>query len=268
VYGLSLAKDARISGDIIDVMFEKRGEAISWYMAKKVYKEFVYKGEMPDGAETVIEEMAKKFRESGWELKPMLSTLFKSEHFFDLTFRGAAIKSPYEFMIGVMRKLDVPLYTEQAGSLSWYGVDTGQFLGNPTNVKGWEGYRTWLNTGTLPKRITMIIKDITIGKQIQGRYINPHNGHEFHPIAWTDDMVLSWSSQFSSFDSGTLEEFTVEASNYLTASELSDAQIATIINRTGMTRTYEWLSLSHQTRIPIIRTIAYEAMKLPEFQLA
>lgn len=268
VYGLSLANDKRITGDIIDVMFEKRAEAISWHIAKKVYQEFVYKGDIPEGAEPIIKEMADIFWESGFELKPMLVKLFKSEHFFDKTFRGAAIKSPYEYIVGTLRKLDFNLTIDETGSLQWYAHDNGQFLGNPTNVKGWEGYRVWLNSGTLPKRITMISRDITIGAGINPRGLNPHDGLIYDGIPWKNENIFSWASQFSSFGSGTFEEFVRDLGKFLCALPLSDEHVTSIIEQSGLIHTYEWHTISKESRIGIVRKVTYDIMRSAEFQLA
>lgn len=268
IYGLSLANDPRITGDIIDIMFEKRAEAISWHIAKKVYQEFVYKGDMPDGGEPIIQEMADIFWESGFELKPMLVKLFKSEHFFDRTFRGAAIKSPYEYIVGTLRKLDIDATIEQTGSLHWYTQDMGQFLGNPSNVKGWDGYRVWLNSGTLPKRITMISRDISIGEGIDPRGVNPHNGNAYSYIPWKNEMVYAWVSQFDSFSSGTFEDLVRDLGEFFCALPLSDEQVGAIIARSGLTHTYEWPTLSKESRIGIVRNVVYDIMRSAEFQLA
>lgn len=267
VYGLSQANDTRITGDIIDIMFEKRSEAISWFIAKKIYQEFVYKGDVPEGAEPVIAEMAAIFVESGFELKPMLLRLFKSEHFFDKTFRGASVSSPYEFIMGTFRKLSVKATPFDIASLHWHAHDIGQFLGNPPNVKGWVGYRQWLNSGTLPLRIRNICHDLTLGNGIEPRGISHRTGTPYGRILWTNEMVQEWASQFQSFDSGTFEEFVQEVGEFLCVIPLTDEHIRTVINETGFLHTYEWNSLTSEMRISIVRKVTYEIMRLAEYQL-
>ena len=267
VYGLAAAKDSRIEADVIDLLFEQRGQAIAWHIAKKVYVNFIYRGDLPDSSNDIIQELADTLIAYDWELKPMLSKLFKSQHFFSYLIRGGAIKSPYEFMVGICRKLNIPLSPYQAGSIWWYGMDTGQYLGNPTNVKGWEGYRTWLNTATLPKRLNDIVRDLTLTGMIAPRIVNPHNGFLFDSIPFSDEQVTAWATQFESY-AGELIDFLQEINHFLLGIPISIGRLNEMINRAGITQTYEWPSLSDESKVLPIRRLLFELLSAPEYQLA
>ena len=82
-------------------------ESIGW---------FVYY-EIDEAAETnVITPLANAFRNSNYDIKTMMETLLKSEHFYDVANRGAIIKSPVDFMVGIMRQYDISSNSDFPGS--------------------------------------------------------------------------------------------------------------------------------------------------------
>jgi hypothetical protein len=100
--------------------------------------------------EDSISAMAQILRENNYELKPVLSTLFKSVLFHTDEVRGAKIKSPIELIIGVMRQFNVT--TPDYVYLRQVAAQIKQELFSPPNVSGWDGDKVWINTTTLPAR--------------------------------------------------------------------------------------------------------------------
>jgi uncharacterized protein (DUF1800 family) len=274
VYGLDAAKQYflfpdsidKIEADIIDLLFEKRASEIAWFICKKIYRAFVYDDASTRNAEQVIEELAQVLLDNTWELKPVFLALFQSEHFFDLHFRGSAIKSPYEYMCGLMRKLNIPLSDYQAGDFWWFGMDTDQWLCSPPNVKGWPGYHAWLNSATLPKRNTDFAQALIMGREIPGQMVNPHNGFTFDSIQFSDNQLLQWAKEFPDFD-GDLTNFAIQISEFLCAITPGDSAIAVLINSSGIVHTYEWASMEHNQKIGPIRNMLFATITLPHFQL-
>jgi len=274
VYGLLAAKKYalfadsldKIEADVIELLFEKRPQQIAWHICQKIYKVFVYDNTDLPEAKEVIGKLADLLLANSWELKPVLLTLFKSEHFFDLSFRGSGIKSPYEYMCGLMRKLNLEMTMNRAGSLWWFGMDTGQWIGFPPNVKGWPGYRTWLNSATLPKRNNDFARKLIIEGVIPGQLINPHNGFTFDPIFFEDYDVLSWAKQFPDY-SGDLTAFASQIGEYMCALKPDDDSINTIVSTSGIIHTYEWAALEDSLKVKPIRQMLYTIISLPHFQL-
>lgn len=130
--------------DIIDIIFNKHETAI--FICRKLYKEFVFFE--PD--EPVIEELANILRENDYVLKPVLSALFKSEHFHSSKIVGAKIKSPVEHVVTLEKQFK--LFTPDYEYMRNVANDIGQTLFSPPNVAGWEGDKTWISTNTLPAR--------------------------------------------------------------------------------------------------------------------
>ena len=115
----------------------------------------------------VITPLATQFRASGYDIKAVLSTLFKSEHFYDVLNQNCVIKSPADLVIGSVREMNVSF----PAATDWdtnYGIWNNfyfamgvmqQYLGDPPNVAGLPAYyqeplfhELWITSDTLPKR--------------------------------------------------------------------------------------------------------------------
>tara|TARA_X000000368_G_scaffold415692_1_gene407966 strand:- start:2833 stop:4461 length:1629 start_codon:yes stop_codon:yes gene_type:complete len=138
--------------DIIDIIFEQ--EQTAYFIAEKIYKYFIY--EQPN--EEIINELADILIENNYEIKPLMTTLLNSEHFFDENFYGSKYKDPVTHSIGALRQFSIDInqsidypYTLNE-ILRYVQFLGGQRLFYPPDVSGWPGYRYWINTYTLPWR--------------------------------------------------------------------------------------------------------------------
>ncbi len=131
--------------DVIRIIFEQ--PACARFFARKLYRFFVYA--VPD--ERIVEQLADLLRAYDFELKPVLRVLLGSAHFFDPQFYGAQIKSPLDFVVGLLRQFEID-HPEAAA----YGVRAAAALElellNPPTVEGWKGHRLWITSMTLPLR--------------------------------------------------------------------------------------------------------------------
>ena len=136
--------------DIINIILDQDNCAI--HICKKMYQWFLYNE--PDME--FICEMANVLRNNNYELKPALEYLFSSEHFYDTNFKGANIQNPVQLYLSSLKKLkmhdqpfDINFFCEIQNHL-------GMVLFEPPDVNGWIGYRTWINSNTLPLRKAML----------------------------------------------------------------------------------------------------------------
>ena len=152
--------------DLVNMIFSKSNE-VSRHIVKRLYRFFVY-SEIDVATETnVIEPLAQTLRNNNWEIKPVLSQLFKSEHFFDTLNQGAQIKAPLDLVVGLCREWNVqfPQQTDIAATYAMWnlifsvGFLLQQNIGDPPSVAGWPAYyqipqyyELWVNADTLPKR--------------------------------------------------------------------------------------------------------------------
>jgi uncharacterized protein (DUF1800 family) len=132
---------------VIEILFEKRPNAIADFICDKMYRYFIYSDTAADDA-GFIAELSKVFIANDFELKPVFKALFTSTHFFDEANMGIQIKPPPEFIVGMEQQLGVK-YPNARDAI--FALD--QELYNPPNVGSWEAYRTWISTATFPLRI-------------------------------------------------------------------------------------------------------------------
>lgn len=132
----------------IDLIFEKRADAIAHFICTKLYKEFVYA--TPDPA--IVADLARVFTSHNFEIAPVVRTLLKSAHFYDAQVIGARIKSPVEAAVGFMTEQTLTSATGSGEEMFWVSDDLGQTVGDPPNVAGWPGHRLWLDTDTMTRR--------------------------------------------------------------------------------------------------------------------
>lgn len=184
---------------------------VSKYLVRKLYKWFVYYDIDEATEANVILPLAQVFRDSDYEIKPVLEVLFKSEHFFDMANRGAMIKSPVVFTHGLIRMFDItiPPSTDYIAAYSNWSLLTNmsallqQELGDPPSVAGWQAYyqipmfyEIWVNSDTLPNRnqITDILS--TYGYNVNGTRLkidHVHFASKFgsvsDPSAFIDELL-------------------------------------------------------------------------------
>lgn len=129
---------------LMQVTLDKKGEEVSRFITGKMYRAFVYNNPDTDENETV-KELAAYFRSNGFDTKKALVKLLTSQHFFDANNHGISIKSPLESFLNLTAHFD--LSNEE---LRIALKDSGQELLKPPDVSGWKGYRSWVNTKSLP----------------------------------------------------------------------------------------------------------------------
>ncbi|SFD14912.1 Uncharacterized conserved protein, DUF1800 family [Chitinophaga sp. CF118] len=148
---------------LLDIIFS--ANEVAKHICRKLYRFFVYYL-IDDAVETnVISPLADIFRNSGFEIAPVLRALFKSEHFYDPLNMSCLIKSPVDFTVGMCREFGVKFPTAYMDAYTaWdtmrdYMAKMLQDIGQPPTVAGWDAYyqepqfhELWINTDTLPKR--------------------------------------------------------------------------------------------------------------------
>lgn len=156
-------KEADEYKSLIDLILSKKETAR--YIARKIYRWFVYYKIDTSIESQIIENMATTLIANNYEIKPVLIQLLGSEHFFSANYRGAYIKNPLEFSIGIYRKLEIQLSPAVLTNCEiWSVIYTSAFnmemaLGDPPDVSGWPQYykepsynELWINTATVPAR--------------------------------------------------------------------------------------------------------------------
>lgn len=226
--------------DLMNMLFAQR--EVAKFIARKVYRWFVYYSIDAATEAQVITPMADIFRDSGYQIKPMLSALFKSEHFYDQLNRGCYIKTPADLVVGSLREMNVTF----APATDWdtnYGLwntfyswmtNLGQNLYDPPNVSGLPPYyqepsfhELWITSDTLPKRNQYTDTMINTG------YTRNNVKVQFDCVAWARTL----------YNPGNPNDLIDSAINNLFQNPLSDVtkmQIKTQLLLTGQQWDYYW----------------------------
>src|SRR5262249_18825046 len=99
---------------LLNMIFAKQVE-VSEFIIRKIYRWFCYYIIDANTENNVIKPLALQFRTGNWEIKPVLATLFKSEHFFDALNQGCLIKSPIDMLVGLCREYNIGFPADYAG---------------------------------------------------------------------------------------------------------------------------------------------------------
>ena len=168
--------------DMLDMIFAST--EVSKHIIRRLYTFFVYYEIDTDTETNVIGPLAQVFRNNNYNIKPVIETLLKSEHFYDQANRGCIIKQPIDYMLAFAKSAYLNLPPENAGNAALYShekylndicVGSEQALLDPPSVAGWPAYyqvpsfhELWVSSNTMPIRVSIMAQFITNGRTSQG----------------------------------------------------------------------------------------------------
>ncbi|MCC6369680.1 MAG: DUF1800 family protein [Bacteroidia bacterium] len=160
-------KGADEYNDIIDLLFTKQATAI--HFTKRLYKWFCADEISTQTHKEIIEPLASLLIENNFEVKPVLTALLSSEHFFALSKSNARIKNPLQFTFDLLHFLPLSLPVEVTNNYTFwstifeYLTKMGMELLKPPSVAGWKAYyqapgysRLWINSASLQNKKRLI----------------------------------------------------------------------------------------------------------------
>jgi len=186
----------------IDMIFSK-SIVVSEYICRRLYRFFVYYDIDANIEANVITPLAQVFVANNWNIKPVLDTLFKSQHFYDMVNRGAYIKSPFDLVIGSLRTFNISATVSDATNYNaqyklWNDFNSSilfpieQAMGTIPNVSGWNAFyqkpsyhEYWINSTTTQKRFNFF-------NIIFNGYNKTYNGL----LTRIEVDVIAWIQQF------------------------------------------------------------------------
>ena len=204
--------------DLLNMVFSQ-GE-VAKFIVRKLYRWFVYYTIDDNTEQQVIAPLATIFRNNNYELKPVLTALFQSQHFYDVLNRGCVIKNPADQVIGSIRELNTsfPTATDYLSNYSMWNLmsnwmtNMGMSLNDPPNVSGMPAYyqeplfhEIWINADSLPKRNQFTDTMIATGYLVNGirlkfdcvalaqTFLNPGNPNDL----LTEALSLLYQNQLS-----------------------------------------------------------------------
>lgn len=140
-----LGRTGNFNGDDVLKLIVAQQQAAR-FITRKLWVYFG--GENP--SDELVTRLAVVFRDSGFQFKPVLRTIFSSEEFYSSELVRQQVKSPVQWLVGSVRMLEreLPAPQPSMNALKMLGQD----LLAPPNVKGWDGGLSWITTNNLLNR--------------------------------------------------------------------------------------------------------------------
>ena len=140
-------KTGNFSGDdIIDIILKDK--QCAFFISDKIYRYFV--NPIPDKKH--IEAMANVFFKD-YNIENLMHFVFTSDWFYSEENIGAKIKSPIDFLVGMVNT--IPVKFEREIDLIKIQKVLGQTLLDPPNVAGWKGDKAWIDANTIMVRLKL-----------------------------------------------------------------------------------------------------------------
>jgi len=197
ITGYSGANGANEVDALLDMLFSQ--QELSKHICRKLYRFFIYYKIDSSIEQTIITPLAQIFRDNNYDIRPVLSALFKSKHFYDLIYSSACIiKSPLDFVLDCCNEYKVlfPATTDNEASYSvWQTIQSEasamqQELGAIPEVAGWYAYyqepafhELWINTATYTRR------NIFTDRMIADGIMNNNQAIVIDPVAFADQLA-------------------------------------------------------------------------------
>ena len=266
--------------ELLNMIFSKQVE-VSRFIVRKLYRWFCYYTIDAATESNVIEPLAAMFR-TNWEIKPVLATLLKSEHFFDPLNQGCIIKSPVDVVVGMCREFNIklPPSTDYVNAYFMWEYLRGQAstsqmnIGDPPSVAGWspyyqapQFYEIWINSDTLPKRNRFTDQLVNPGYSRNGQKI------QLDPVAFAKTLSAP-------ADPVKLINESLDILYTVPLSDASKDAIKRSILLSGQDQDYYWSNawyyhianpndtMGYQMVYTRLRDLYKHLMNLPEYQLA
>lgn len=235
------------ANDVVDLIFTEKAIDSSEYLCGKLYKEFAYYEPNND----YVKQLAAVMRANNFNLKPVLSTMLKSQYFHSSDIRGAKIKSPIEFLISLVRFYNLTYDNDFLNGIRTKSREFEQEILSPPDVRGWEGQRKWINTTVYPSR---------------NKYTDSLiSGVKYNSKTYKID-VLTYARSYPSSENAV--QFVQDVTNVLIQYPLSQARkdflLTSLLDGTTA-QNWSTYSTGASTRLGKFFTAL---MRLPEFQLS
>jgi uncharacterized protein (DUF1800 family) len=127
--------------DAVDVIF--RQKTLSTFLAMKLLNYFATDNPSESWIQKVAEHIVEKAT-----IGEVLQELFLSDDFYDEKLRLSLIKTPADYVAGILKSFKLTVTKGHAQAMRLMG----QELYSPPDVAGWRGGASWLNTNSLLSR--------------------------------------------------------------------------------------------------------------------
>ena len=149
---------------VIDLILQQ--PQVATYITAKILQDFLTETPSPQQ----VEYYSTVFRQSGYEIKPLLTAIFRSEFFWKN--KNNLVKSPYDMFKSAFSLLPMDAISDK--KIIKAISKSGQKLFYPPDVKGWRTGQSWLSSDLVLERMKMlnIISKPLKGVDLSAKAIN------------------------------------------------------------------------------------------------
>lgn len=182
--------------NFLDIIFQQ--DEVARHMCRKLYRYFVNYDLTPTVESTVIQDMAATMIANNYEVLPVLTELFSSQHFYDISVRGALIKGPLDMLYSMLNSTEsTPTFGyatnyEMQLNIYWLADTMGQGYAAPPSVAGWPAYyqepsfsKLWVNATHIKTRF-----DVSSFMTLFGGIPVNGNNWEINILQFLDNLSL------------------------------------------------------------------------------
>jgi uncharacterized protein (DUF1800 family) len=245
-------KTGNFSGEqILSMVLEDKQTAR--FITRKIWT-YLVSHETTD--EKILTSLSESFYKSDYNIEKLLSSIFSSDWFYEERFTGNRIKSPVDFLAGMLTHTGGEF--ENPESLVFIQRALGQILFQPPNVGGWPTGKEWIDSSSLTFRLSLpsiMLKNAPTDFEAKddGDANNAANTAKANKLVFRVD----WAPLVSRFMKGTAEESLALIEDYLLAKPTSNA------NRKLVRESVE----NSENDNVFIQKAFIGFMSLPEYQL-
>lgn len=136
--------------EVIDLVFQQ--PAAARFLPGELIRFYLSERPLPPA---YLAALGDWWRKDGYHTGRLLQRFFTSRVFFDPIFRGEMIKSPVQYLLGLLQDLGLDVAPFPRVTLNALR-QMGQPFYNPPNVRGWLGGQLWINSSTLAARRQLV----------------------------------------------------------------------------------------------------------------
>ena len=204
--------------DIIEIICKQ--PATAQFISRHIYNFFVADEPpvpqwpyVPPRDPEAIEMLSQAYFDSNYDIRSMLQVLFNSRFFKSEDCWYAKVKSPAEFVAGLLRlsgEFQRPLH--KMLDRNFQMIYMGQQLTNPPSVEGWHTGTEWVDTGNLVERLNFSAEQLgdidKPGVRAMTESIVARSGGELSPKQIVDGCLAELGALLLSDETrATLVEF-------------------------------------------------------------
>ncbi len=175
--------------DIVRICLEQ--ESAPYFITRKLFRFLI--SETIDATPALLEPLATEFRRD-WNFGGLVEAMLRSKLFFAQSAYRSKIKSPVEYVLGIVRGLQGNRNDQEGNGVGTIELaraleGLGQRLFYPPSVAGWEGGRAWLNGQTFLLRQNLALALTSTSDPRFGRRLDPANLLRRHDAASQEAKV-------------------------------------------------------------------------------